>query len=522
MAQAKPHIIFLVLDTHRAGRMSMYGYHKNTTPVLEGFSEGATLFEHAIAPGQWTIPSHGSMFTGLYPTAHQTTQSFSTLPTNIPTLAELLREHGYDTVGFCNNPLIGVMDNGLKRGFSNFYNYGTTLPDMPQIGDDHGLRRLQRLTIDLLKNVTVPIERRFGQSPLLLRLATMPIFVPIWSRIMNFKGNTHQSLVDVTGYLRHHFAAHNDQPLFMFINMMETHLPYHPPPAALDRWAPSIKHDREAREFLQLFNNSSYRWMAPLVEPLTELQERTLRDVYDAEIAYQDQELQRVFRVLNRSGQLENTMVVIVADHGESHGEHDFMGHSFSIYEELVHVPLMIRYPQAFPAGKRIPQTISTRRLFHTVLEAAGIAHEAFGKSVHDLSLVRTIEGKEPPLEHVVIEGYPPVNFINVMEMNNPEAIERFRVRETRRAIYGDGTKLMDVGGRLDEFFDLKQDPLELDNLLDRPQGYENEAVRLERELEQFMLGVEAQRDGTKAGERLDYSNNPEILERLRGLGYIE
>src|SRR5262245_10810992 len=99
MPQAKPNVIFLVLDTHRAERMSIYGYHRNTTPILEEFADKSTVFDWAIAPGQWTIPSHASMFTGLYPTAHQTLQSYNTLPNNIPSLAELLQEQGYDTVG---------------------------------------------------------------------------------------------------------------------------------------------------------------------------------------------------------------------------------------------------------------------------------------------------------------------------------------------------------------------------------------------------------------------------------------
>ncbi|MGF1503659.1 MAG: sulfatase-like hydrolase/transferase, partial [Anaerolineae bacterium] len=89
----KPNIIMLVLDTMRAERMSVYGYQKETTPVLGEFAEDATVFERAFAPAPWTVPSHASMFTGLYPTVHQTTQSYATLPDEIPTLAELLAQN---------------------------------------------------------------------------------------------------------------------------------------------------------------------------------------------------------------------------------------------------------------------------------------------------------------------------------------------------------------------------------------------------------------------------------------------
>ena len=107
MTTKKPNIIFLVLDTHRLERMSVYGYHKDTTPVLGDLSEGATVFDWGIATAPWTVPSHASMFTGLYPTVHQTNQSYATLPEQIPTLAEKLAANGYETVAFCNNPLVG-------------------------------------------------------------------------------------------------------------------------------------------------------------------------------------------------------------------------------------------------------------------------------------------------------------------------------------------------------------------------------------------------------------------------------
>ncbi len=525
MTKRKPNIILLVLDTHRAERMSIYGYGKDLTPTLGRLAETATVFDWGISTAPWTIPSHSSMFTGLYPTVHQTNQSFASIPEALPTLAEMLAHNGYDTVGFCNNPLVGLLDNGLRRGFKHFYNYSGTFPDVPTIGPNASvLKRAKHSLTNLLQKVSIPIERRFGESPLLLKLAMMPLFVPFWTRLGKFKGDTHQSLKDVTDYLHYHVGTYPERPLFIFINMMETHLPYYPPRQALDRWVPYLKRDREARDFLQRFNVESYRWVAPMIEPLTDLQRHVLNDVYDAEVAYQDRQLQRVFRYLKRSGQLENTMVVVVSDHGESHGEHDFMGHAFVIYNELVRVPLLVHYPEMFPANVRVEHEVSTRRIFHTILEAAGIEHEAFGHSVHDLSLARAVEGRgrEPADEVVVSEAYPPLNFLNVMAMNNPEAIERFRVRKLRRAIYSDGHKLMTVDDRPDEFFDVQHDYEELTNLLNNPSGYENEVLRLEHALEEFAVMATAHRDGTAAGREIDYSHNPELLDRLRGLGYLE
>jgi uncharacterized sulfatase len=271
------------------------------------------------------------------------------------------------------------------------------------------------------------------------------------------------------------------------------------------------------------FNVQSYRWAVPLIEPFTPLQNRVLRDMYDAEIAYQDRLLWRMFRELHHTGLLENTLVIIVSDHGESHGDHNFVGHAFVIYNELVRVPLIIHYPPMFPAGKRVGTTISTRRLFHTILEAAGIAYEGYGHTAHELSLARTAKDTDPDDEVVVAEGFPPLNFIEVVERNDPEAIESFRLRKMRRAIYEGGYKLITVADRPDGLYRIASDPYEANNLLTNGAlGHAGELLRLEQMLEEHVALAVAQSDGTTVSTEIDFSENPELLERLRGLGYIE
>src|SRR5690606_17881243 len=98
---AKPNILLIILDTLRRDRLSAYGHGRETSPALDAFAQDATLFERAIAPAQWTIPAHSSIFTGLYPSAHGVTQANGQLSGMHPTLAEILRGDGYETVGFC-------------------------------------------------------------------------------------------------------------------------------------------------------------------------------------------------------------------------------------------------------------------------------------------------------------------------------------------------------------------------------------------------------------------------------------
>ena len=133
----RPDIVLLVLDTQRLDRLSCYGCAVETSPYIDEFAADSTLFECAVAPAQWTIPSHASMFTGVYPSTHNTVQSFSVLPNTLPTLAERLRDGGYFTAAFCNNPLVGVVNNGLRRGFLSFLNYSGLMTSRPNQAGVH-------------------------------------------------------------------------------------------------------------------------------------------------------------------------------------------------------------------------------------------------------------------------------------------------------------------------------------------------------------------------------------------------
>ena len=116
----KPNILLIVLDTLRRDRLSGYGHTRETSPELDAFAARATVFDRAVSPAQWTIPAHASLFTGVYPSTHQLTEAHGRLSGMFPTLAEILHGAGYHTTGFCNNALLGALDNGLRRGFEHF------------------------------------------------------------------------------------------------------------------------------------------------------------------------------------------------------------------------------------------------------------------------------------------------------------------------------------------------------------------------------------------------------------------
>lgn len=513
----KPHILFIVLDTLRRDRLSAYGHTRETSPAFDRFAARATLFERAIAPAQWTIPSHTSMFTGLYPGAHGVTQGYAQLSGMHPTLAEILRGEGYHTVGFCNNPLVGVLNNGLQRGFDHFYNYAGAAVNRPFDSIKSPLRRAVRKR---WRRFARPTQNRFAQSDWLFRLSMNPLLVPLWTRFVNYKGHTEHSVDDLIAYIGQHRASGAEKPLFAFLNLMGTHLPYQPPQDYLDRVAPGTRYNRHAYQFIRRFNSEASRWAAPTDPPLADWEYQALSDFYDAEILYQDYHLGRLLDYLKTSGALNDTLVIITADHGESHGDHNFFGHSFVVYQELVHVPLVIHYPERFPAGKRIPTNVSTRRLFHTVLDLAGIKpplDEATpNANIAGLSLVRSLNGV-PDTEGGIVfsEAYPPTTFLSVIEHRTPSLIDRLSLRLVRRGVYEGSHKLTVVHDRVEALYDVSSDPAETRDL---SSARTDVVASLQTKLDAFVQSTEAQRFDSEAIGEVDES----VMENLRALGYIE
>jgi len=525
----QPDVMLIILDTLRADRLSCYGYHRRTTPNIDAFARQGTLFERAISPAQWTIPAHASILTGEYPTTHMTTQIFDRHSREQRTLAEMLHEIGYQTVGFCNNPLLGVVDNELDRGFDEFYNYAGTIPERPPVGESRP-RAYQRLAQRLgrfARRIVNPIQDAVARNRVLLSIALHPWIRPLWHRLINFKGNTLQSLRDLTGYLhtrrrRSNEPGGNTCPLFVMLNLMETHLPYEPPRRFVRRFAPYMQRDRQARNFMRSYNMEHYRWMLPLKEPLPERYARVLSDMYDAEVAYEDHLLRHLINYLNHPDVYDNTLVIITADHGEGLNHHHFVGHSLVVYDDLVHVPLIVRYPGVFPAGRRVDTPVSTRRIFHTILDIVGqgqleLSDDQVPLELDGLSLVRALD-PQADRDIVYTEAPVPSTLIGLMEAgNNTDLIDAFRCRARREAVYSGHYKLIAVDGQPDELFDLDQDPGELHNLL-------GQQPVLASELEQLLHTVRSQAEQRRPANwqaaRLALEDQ-KLVERLRGLGYL-
>lgn len=510
----KPDILLIVLDTQRADRLGCFGYEKAITPHLDQFARESALFTQAVSPAQWTVPSHASFFTGLYPTVHQVTQSFHSLSDQTPHIAEKLAAEGYQTVGFCNNPLVSVLDNGFRRGFDQFYNYAGAAPTLFQPTNASLGSRFKRKFNDTFTKIADPVQRFVSHSETAFRISINPLLTPIWSRFANFKGQNALSVKHVCQFLTEREQAETEDPLFLFFNLMETHLPFWPPQEFIAQTAPYLLKDPEAQAIMRRWNYEAYRWAVPLEKPLTELEARVLSDLYDAEVAYQDAYLNALFVMLAERANRENTLTIIVGDHGDGLGEHGCVGHSFVAYEELVHVPLIMNWPREIAPATRVESAVSTRRVFHTMF-AAGASPAA---AIEELALTHVIAGNDVEHGRAFAEIYPPVNLVSVMETRQPELIDRFECRSLRRAVVEDGVKLIQVADQPREAYELVADPDELDNL--HPQT-PDQFDALNDHLDQFSQKVTQEQALVAAGDAIDLEDQ-QIQQQLRALGYIE
>lgn len=317
--EAAPNVLVVVLDAVRARSMSLYGYHRATTPNLDSMAADGVVFERAIAPSSWTLPSHASMFTGL-PAGALSTSWRTPFDGAVPSVVTVFQQRGYATGAFVANFFYTHHESGLAAGFEEFRDFKVSYQQ-------------------LVRSST------FGQTPFFNRLIYARTFGAVLNAFMTFdlripaEPRNHRKW---TGEVVREFLAwqHRERgrPFFAFLNLYDAHDPYEPPAPWRTRFSKSP----------------------------------SAQDRYDAALAYMDSELAPLFRALREQELLDRTIVVVTSDHGEQFGEHDLRNHGNSLYMPVTNVPLVIRYPRAFTGG-RITTPVTLRDLAATLIDVAGV-----------------------------------------------------------------------------------------------------------------------------------------------------
>lgn len=329
--EATPNVLVISIDTLRADHLSCYGYARPTSPNIDALVAGGALFERAYSSAPWTLPSYGSLFTGLLPADHRAgvvkereeawgrdeapeKRTTEALRGDVPTLAELLGRRGYQTAGFVSNPFLGT-PAGVARGFQSYTSYQYNA----QTGVDLALEW---------------INSRPGSR---------------W---------------------------------FVFLHVIDPHMPYAPPKPFDTRFA------KRGVDELQ-------NWPPDLdtmrrTPPSEEIKTACV-DLYDGEIAFVDAQVERLIASLRETGVLDDTLVVLHSDHGEEFWEHGSCDHGHSQYDELLRVPFALVWPKKI-AAQRIGTRVRTLDLLPTLAEIVGFDAPP---GIEGKSLVPVLEGRE-------------------------------------------------------------------------------------------------------------------------------
>ena len=359
-------LLWIVLDTLSADHMSVYGYSRRTTPELEAWAQEGITFEMARSAAPWTLPSHVTMFTGLWPFEHDA-QIDRAYHGASPTLAEHLRAQGYQTAGIVANVRMCNTAYGLGRGFDYYL-------------DDPGNQEISLRAMiynSALGSVMMKVCRRMrlpipGRPPFGLERTAREI--------------TADGLAWLDGAEQSNPSAGpgSRRPFFLFLNLMDVHGPYLPRPGAAGRFRAGPIPSKTLASPASGWNALRARGAAPPEQREQRQRElddvcRMLTDFYDECLYGMDAELGRFLRDLRAGGRLANTWVVITADHGEHFGEHDRFGHGSSLYNEQTHVPLILIPPfgdektgtdsLARLRGRRVAVPVSHRDLPRTLTE---------------------------------------------------------------------------------------------------------------------------------------------------------
>ena len=377
-------VLLITLDTTRADHIGCYGYKKAQTPTLDGLARDGALFESCITPTAYTLPSHSSIMTGLYPPAHGVRiNGEAALPASNVTLAERLVAKGYRTAAFVG---AFVLDGrwGISQGFQHY-------DDNFKLGQD---QRLDLARVRRPGNQVVDAALQWLNQP-------------------------------------------GSQPFFAWVHLYDAHAPYQPS--------------------------------------------------YDGAITFADAQVGRLLKSVKK----DNTIIIVVADHGEGLGDHGEDEHGYFIYDYAVHVPLIIRIP-GMPVQRITPQ-VRTIDIAPTVMDL--VAGET-PKEMQGQSLLPLMQGRTEPVRYAYSESMAT------------------KLQYGWAALYGMRTNdFKFIQAPRSELYDLKQDPTENANQLD---ANRRAASQLRAEL------ARVREESDRRAPKVEEANvDPETMRKLASLGYL-
>ncbi len=320
--QDGPNVIFIVVDALRADHISNYGYDRLTSPNIDSLINDGIVFENAISQGNMTTLSMPSMFTGLYTSDHgahmlrKIETRFAPVSDRFTTIAEVFNNAGYITQAVSCQPWVSP-ETGYGQGFDSF-----------EIVSDSSDNLSDQITVE---RALEWINKKSGKK------------------------------------------------FFLFLNLMGPHTPYNPPPPYDTLYFSEYKNKSKLISDLNNFylqqNHGEYYklLMDTKGENISKDELNQLMSLYDGKITYTDYQIGRLIDKLKALNIYDNTMIVLTADHGEAFLEHGMFLHGRSLYNEELHVPLIMTYPNKLPKGRKVKDIVELVDILPTIASVTGI-----------------------------------------------------------------------------------------------------------------------------------------------------
>ncbi|UCE27894.1 MAG: sulfatase [Candidatus Coatesbacteria bacterium] len=466
----QPLVCFLLIDTLRADHCSCYGYERKTTPQIDSIADGGTMFDNCQSQAPWTKPSVATIFTGLPAAGHNVERVFDSLPKEAITVAEVLRSNGYTTLAYSANYHITP-----QFDFDQGFDYFATTETPPTFFN--GTLGVQVYNRAFFRHYT-------GKSP-------EPALYTV--RRVSF----------ILRYL-------NDDPIFLYMHFMEPHEPYTPSRRFKDAFGPPI-------DSVKLSPDRVHMEVEFIADPevtldLTESEVQELIRRYDCEILQCDYAVGELINGLKREGLLDDSLVVITADHGEEFMEHGFLYHARALYRESIHVPLIIVNSRENNPTPRVSEPVALADLTPTIYDWAGVSPPPeVAPDFYGISLVPAMEGDRLSPDRLLIsEINRDVYSGNVW---NPSEVGAPVGYLTAESIMGPDYKLIRDHNRDRDFaFDLKHDLHEQRPLLEKPDEYSE----LEKALDETIEYYEEKSLESETGVI-----DEESWRKMRDMGYV-
>ncbi len=487
----KTNIVFIVLDACRAYNLSCYGYNKPTSPNIDNIAKEGVLFEHAFSTTNITDPSLTTIFSGYYPTSHGMTKQaeMEYVPSSrIKFLPEILKSHGYTTMA------VDWLSRWHKRGY-DWYGYQPKLGNLADVKSwAINVRNLVKFILPYDK-IPTPIKSLLKK----IYNKVLPDWYPRW---YDAKKTT-----DVAMNL---IEKNKDKRFFLFIHYWDTHTPYNAPNEYWEKFYEENKENISIEEILGSLTQKNdcifYKEWLGKAKDINEV-----LAWYDGSIAYVDNEIGRLYDYLEKKKILDNTILIITSDHGECLLEHGiFFDHRGALYDEVLRVPLIIRFPKKLPQKLRIKEFVQHVDILPTLLELLGIYYES---NIDGKSILPIIEEKKAIRDYIfaVMDNEIKYAIRNkqykyIMQNDYRQPIKRYKKQQG----------IFDK----EELYDLRSDPSERINIIDR----HPEIAQMLKEILMIYLNKSKEKAKFHEKTKIDRKeiDEKEIKERLRALGYFE